>query len=585
MNPLPVARYEPLEPRRLFASSFANINVSATPGNHAEGTIVVDPRNPSRLFAASNAPGVGLLAALSFNGGATWTRRPMAGDAVGKTGLAADGLAPACCDPSAAFDRFGNLYLTYAHDADHGVEIVRSTDGGATFSSVASFAGDLDQPTVSAGPDTVWVTFKRGNSVAAAGAPTTGLGAAITFGTPQAIPGSARGNFGDIAVGAQGQVAVTYQQGAKIGVSVDPDGLGPAKFGRRIIATTTKVGGFDRIAAQPDRGIDAEAALAYDRRATPGVAGRLYLLYTDEQPDGSDNTDIMLRYSPDGGVTWSAPARVNSDAGLSSQFLPRMTLDDTTGDLYFAWLDTRNDLGAGGSDDTNRIPNDDAETFVNRVRPSSEGLLIGDDVQVSQSASNAETSDSSIELGDYIGVAFDGTNVLPLWADNSNSTGDNPDGAGAAFDQYTARVPAASLPTSSRLAQPNLPGGYQAIFSTPKGAIPAGRADYRFRVTYSAPAGIDPASLSDEDFTVAGPNGVIGDVGTLRLESVRSLRKGNRVVGTYVLDAPLGRWTSADNGTYTITLRQSEVKDVNGEFQPMGEIGTFVVRSSIRPAT
>src|SRR3954453_2746709 len=108
---------EPLEPRRLFASSFTNINVSATAGNHAEGTIVVDPTDPSHLFTASNAPGVGLLAAVSSNGGATWTRRPMADDAVDSSGLAADGLAPACCDPSAAFDRFGNLYLTYAHDA------------------------------------------------------------------------------------------------------------------------------------------------------------------------------------------------------------------------------------------------------------------------------------------------------------------------------------------------------------------------------------------------------------------------------------------------------------------------------------
>jgi hypothetical protein len=273
-----MAAPEPLEPRRLFSSSFTNINVSATAGNHAEGTIVVDPTDPSHLFTASNAPGVGLLAALSSDGGASWTRHPIAGDEVGHTGLAADGLAPACCDPSAAFDRFGNLYLAYAHDADHGVEIVRSTDGGATFSSVASFAGDLDQPTVTTGADSVWVTFKRGNSISAAGAAATGLGATMSFSAPQAIPGSARGNFGDVAVGAQGQVAVTYQQGAKIGVSVDPDGLGPAKFGRRVVATTTKVGGFDRIAAQSDRGIDAEASLVYDRSTASGLAGRLYLM-------------------------------------------------------------------------------------------------------------------------------------------------------------------------------------------------------------------------------------------------------------------------------------------------------------------
>src|SRR5215210_336454 len=98
------ARFEPLEPRTLFESAFANVNVSRSPGNHAEGSISVDPTNPLRLFAASNAPGTGLFASTSADGGVTWT---------GSTILDVDpapgagGLPAACCDPSAAFDRFG----------------------------------------------------------------------------------------------------------------------------------------------------------------------------------------------------------------------------------------------------------------------------------------------------------------------------------------------------------------------------------------------------------------------------------------------------------------------------------------------
>src|SRR5256885_9146803 len=156
-----MSQSESLERRLLFASAFPNINVSRSPGNHAEGTIVVDPTNPARLFTASNAPGVGLLGAVSTDFGATWTRRSIADEPAAGFDLSPDGLAPACCDPSAAFDRFGNLYLTYARDADHGVDVVRSTDGGATFITVASLGGDLDQPTVTTGGDSVWVTFKR----------------------------------------------------------------------------------------------------------------------------------------------------------------------------------------------------------------------------------------------------------------------------------------------------------------------------------------------------------------------------------------------------------------------------------------
>src|SRR5437867_206900 len=495
--------FEPLEPRRLFASVFANINVSQTAGNHAEGTIVVDPTDPSRLFTASNAPGVGLLAAISSDGGATWARRAMADDEIGNTGLAADGLAPACCDPSAAFDRFGNLYLVYARDADHGVNVVRSTDAGATFSTVARFDGDLDQPTVATGPDSVWVTFKRGSLVAAAGAPVTGLGSTVAFGAPAVIPGSGRGNFGDIAVGAQGQVAVTYQQGSRISVSVDPDGLGPARFGRKVVVTRTHVGGFDRIAAQSSRGIDAEAALVYDRGAG-AFAGRLYLLYTDEQPDGSDNTEVMLRYSADGGVTWGAPMRVNSDTSLSSQFLPRAVVDDATGDLYVAWLDTRYDAGDHSPDDTDGLANDDPEVFATRASPDADGMFFSIlDLPVSQAPSNARPADSSIDLGDYIGLAFGGDTLYPLWADNSNSTGDNPDGAGSKFDQYTARVSGQLMRLNGerQLTLRSVPGGFQAIY-TPGKVSPGGRPDYRFRVTYTDPSGIDPSSLNDGNILV-----------------------------------------------------------------------------------
>src|SRR2546422_10073181 len=105
MNVHPRSTFEPLEPRRLFASAFANVNVSQTPGNHAEGTIVVDPTDSSRLFTASNAPGTGLLAAVTPDGGAPWRRRLTAHPQTGHTGLPRRGLAPAPSPPRAAVDR------------------------------------------------------------------------------------------------------------------------------------------------------------------------------------------------------------------------------------------------------------------------------------------------------------------------------------------------------------------------------------------------------------------------------------------------------------------------------------------------
>lgn len=575
-----------LEPRTLFASAFPNVNVSRTPGNHSEGTIVVDPTNGARLFTASNAPGTGMLGATSADGGATWATRTIAGEPALGEPLSPDGLAPACCDPSAAFDRFGNLYLTYARDTDRGVDVVRSTDGGATFSTVGRFSGDLDQPTVTAGPDSVWVTFKRGKGVAAAGAAAAGLGGPLIFGQPAMLPGSGRGNFGDIAVGPQGQVAVTYQQGLRIGVNVDPDGLGPARFGRRVLVAAVKVSGFDRIPGQGPRGIDAEAGLAYDRSATSGFGGRLYLMYTDEQPDGSDNTDIVLRYSADGGRTWSAPARVNSDSGLSSQFLPRMAVDDASGEIGFAWHDTRNDTGpATGSTDTNGVPNDDVEFFAARARPTAEGVLFGADQVVSEGASNAAASLNTIDLGDYTGLAFAGGTLRPFWADNSNSTGDNPDGRLGRLDMYTAAVPAAALPAPAALALGSIPGTFQATYLPPRNSSLGGRPDFRFRVTYRTPAGVDPASLDDGDIVVTGPNGFSAAARVLTVRGSRGGPLRARRTVTYSVAAPGGRWTSAHNGTYRVSLQPGAVRDAVGAAQAGGTIGAFAVRTGLPPAS
>jgi hypothetical protein len=42
--------------------------------------------------------------------------------------------------------------------------------------------------------------------------------------------------------------------------------------------------------------------------------------------------------------------------------------------------------------------------------------------------------------GDYTGLDFFDGKLYPVWADNSNSTGDNPDGTLSRFDIYTAQV-------------------------------------------------------------------------------------------------------------------------------------------------
>jgi hypothetical protein len=46
----------------------------------------------------------------------------------------------------------------------------------------------------------------------------------------------------------------------------------------------------------------------------------------------------------------------------------------------------------------------------------------------------------SFDYGDYTGLAFHNGAFYPIWADNSNSTNDNPNGANRALDLYTSQV-------------------------------------------------------------------------------------------------------------------------------------------------
>ncbi len=430
-----------------------NVDISGFADNEAETTVAVNPANPHNVVVFSNFQTAdALLRAVTFDGGSTW-QTDMVGDG--------DELGVACCDANAAFDQFGNLFLTYLDLRAKKVQAAYSTDGGRTMHFLATldhtdnanpgangkkWSAGVDQPSLATGPGGTWFVYKlfdQGSFLQVRGLPVTGLGMFRALTPEQAVPGSKPGSFGDIAVGARGQVLVTYQdniptQGpSTIFTNIDPDGFGASGFGPSRAATTTNVGGFDYIPPQSHRSVDAESGLAYDR--TGGShAGRVYLVYTEEQPNESNNTDILVRFSDNDGASWSPPIRVNDDAGTASQFNPHIALDPATGIVAVGWHDARNDLGDHGFGDTNGIADDDAQYYVAVSRDA--GSSFSANVRVSSGTSNAADSHNGVEYGDYTGLGFAGGVIHPAWADNSNSTGGNPDGALSRFDVYSAAV-------------------------------------------------------------------------------------------------------------------------------------------------
>jgi hypothetical protein len=425
-----------------------DVNVSQLANYQNECAIITNPTNKNQLFAACNNATGGLFAARSNDRGATWTY-PDPADKTIADGDPGQGAA-ACCDPTLAWDSFGNLYVGYLDSGAANVVVLISTDGGGTFNNLATFPGSVDQPTVVAAdtsapgaPVAVWVVWNQSGTMRARGAAVTGLGVVGAFNALQNIPGTNQCSFGDVTISPAGAVVqacenpVGGQGPATIRINTDADGLGPGNFGASVAATNTNVGGFDFIPPQNVRSVDAEAGLAYDRNPASPHFGRLYLVYTDEVVNENNDTDIMLRFSDDDGATWSMPPiRINDDpaAPVRSQFLPRIATNPISGNIAVCWHDTRNSA-----------TNTAMEEFCTIATPAgaSPAFLaneqVGDAPSTGTGSSPPVPGQADIQFGDYSGMTYFQGFVNPIWADVSNSTGDNPDGVNR-YDAYTDQV-------------------------------------------------------------------------------------------------------------------------------------------------
>ena len=445
-----------------------NRNLTKATGNQYETAVAVNPGNTNQLFVVARNEVGGMYKARSTDGGVTWTGQIFAT----RNPAPAGDVPRAYGNASVAWDAFGNLFLVYLSQgsttAPTYVTIAVSTDGGANFYAPNGSGPGLilpavtppligDQPTVTVGPGSagspgsVWVTYFSSGGIWVSSAGVTGPGAVGTF-VSQLLPSQPISvNYGDIAVGPNGEAMVTYGPNSgtsgTISTNIDPDGLGPAPFSSTVTAFAVNVGGFTGIPAQPHWGIDPEAGLAFDRTGGPH-RGRVYLVFTNAPYVGSTDTDIFVAHSDDQGTTWSAPVRVNDDAGVNSQFLPRMAFDQSSGVIAVTWYDARNAAANETAQYFGAFSIDGGATFT-RNFPISAGTS-------DQARSVAALKKA--DYGDYTGNAIAGGRLVAAWADNSNSTGDNPEGA-TNFDVYASVVQvvaatAGSVPDGSALTAP-----------------------------------------------------------------------------------------------------------------------------------
>src|SRR5205814_582121 len=137
-----------------------------------------------------------------------------------------------------------------------------------------------------------------------------------------------------------------------------------------------------------------------------------------------------VRYSDSNGAagSWTVPVKVNDDVGTKSQFFSTIAVDQNTGFVSVGYYDARNSAGNNTVQVFGSVSTDRGATFL-------PNQLIGPGFSNSAGANNFGN-----DFADYNGIALVGGSFFPVWSDNSNSTGNNPNGAGAQLDVYTART-------------------------------------------------------------------------------------------------------------------------------------------------
>jgi hypothetical protein len=107
----------------------------------------------------------------------------------------------------------------------------------------------------------------------------------------------------------------------------------------------------------------------------------VYINWIDER---NGDTDVFVSSSRDGGVTWSAPARVNDDprGNKRPQLFTWMAVDPSDGSVNIVFLDRRETQGTDNGVTLARSV-DGGKTFVNHrvdraAFPSNDAVFYGD---------------------------------------------------------------------------------------------------------------------------------------------------------------------------------------------------------------
>src|SRR5216110_3540543 len=503
------------------AANEPSISVDPTDGNK----IAVGWRQFDSVQSDFRQAGYGY----TTDGGTTWTFPGVLQDNVFRS------------DPVTNSDEVGNFfYLSLQSDVSQSFfcdDLWRSTNGGQTWVERSPDRG-------AGGGDKEWFTIDKTNGPghgfqyqADDGINCSGGGVefqrstdgGVTWQKPINIPnGPVYGTLdvatnGNLFVGGWFSGTTFYcerSSNAQIGNQTPTfDQVTPVNMGGSIV-----FGGIN------PAGLDGQLFLAIDRSGGP-TNNNIYML-ASVVPPGRSTTDVMFVRSTDGGLTFSAPRRINDDPVNPSKWHWFGTIGVApNGRIDSVWYDTRNAAN-----------NTDSQLFYSWSTDG--GVTWAANVAVSDSFNPFEGYPNQDKIGDYITIVSDNTggNVAYSATFNFNSgRGEHEE------DVYYVRVaPSSVLTLLSAASRLTHAGAGTFDVSMPLSGL-SGVED-RSSGTYNAVFTFDGAVTSGQVIVLSGT----ATVGAI-------LFSGN------TMTAQLTGVTSAE----VVTLR---VQNINGDGQQHGDV-------------
>ncbi len=397
------------EPFRISINGFTSVQVNVNDSNQNivgdaanEPSIAVDPTDPNRMAIgwrqfntiSSNFRQAGY--AYTTNGGLTWTF----------PGVIEPGIFRS--DPVLGSDAEGNFYYNSltSSGGDFWCNVFKSGDGGSTWDG-GTFAHGGDKQwmhidkTGSMGQHNIYAYWTSSYSICPPGFFTRSINRGSSYESCVVIPDDpfwgtlTTGSNGELYVGGVGIVdfvvarSITARDSDLVvswdtTVAVELDG-DPGAFG-----------------GPNPSGLLGQTWIAADRSGGP-YDGNVYLLCSVARQSNTDPLDVMFARSTDGGLTWSAPVRINDDASQTNwQWFGTMSVSPT-GRIDVIWLDTRDNPGTYLSSLYYSYSLDGGDTWYPNVR-------------LSQSFNPHLGWPQQQKMGDYFDMVSDSIGAHLAWA-------------------------------------------------------------------------------------------------------------------------------------------------------------------------